>query len=80
MIAMRAQIDLQRLNKVKQDIDLLGLRFPIATIAKRTGCDKANVSRMLRGKVPCSDNFIDRFYTSFGQELQKAQSIGKIIK
>jgi hypothetical protein len=71
---MRKKIDLQRLKKVKEDIALLGLRFPVTTIAKRTGCDKGNISKALRGKVLCSNKFINRFYASFQAELDKARS------
>lgn len=68
------QIDLQRLNKVKQDVALLALRFPVATIARRTGCDKGYISKMLRGRNACSDTFIKRFYISFRADLDKAKS------
>ena len=68
------QVDLQRLGKIKQDIALLQLRFPIATIAKRTGLNKGNISKALRGKVPCSDNLMTRFYASFREDLDNAPS------
>ena len=68
------QVDLQRLGKIKQDIALLQLRFPIATIAKRTGLNKGNISKALRGKVPCSDNLMNRFYVSFREDLDNARS------
>lgn len=66
------QIDIQRLAKIKQDIARLQLRYPIATIARRTGLNKGNISKALRGMIPCSDNFVDRFYGSFREDLNKA--------
>jgi|GEM_PF-3382652 len=69
----RKEIDQQRLDKVLADIDLLALRFPIATIAKRTGCDKRYVSKMISGKLSCSDTFISRFYISFQADLENAR-------
>jgi len=54
---------------IKQDIALLNLRFPIAAIAKRTGIDKGNISKMVSGIEPCSDNFIDQFYVAFQDQL-----------
>lgn len=77
---MRSEIDSDRLHKIKRDVALLRLRFPIATIAKRTALDKGNISKMLRGKIPCSDNFINRFYASFESELVKATTIEKVVK
>lgn len=71
---MLNQIDLQRLDQLKNDIALLELRFPVATIAKRTGINKGNVSKVLNGKVPCGDNFHNRFYASFSQELETTRA------
>jgi hypothetical protein len=68
---MLNQIDLHRLIKLKQDIALLSLRFPVATIARRTGFNKGSVSRVLNGKEPCSDNFANSFYTAFRNQLTK---------
>jgi hypothetical protein len=77
---MLNQIDSQRLEKNKRDIALLNIRFPIATIAKRTGCDKGNVSKALKGNVPCSDNFVNRFYASFRDDLNKARPNKEVIE
>lgn len=66
---MLNHIDSQRLEKIKRDISLLNIRFPVATIAKRTGYDKGNISKMVRGNLPCSDNFLNRFYAVFQDEL-----------
>ena len=74
-ITMRHKIDSERLNKITQDIALLKLRFPVAAIAKRTGIDKGNISKILRGKVPCSDSFLDRFYATFKADMERARPV-----
>lgn len=70
---MLNQIDLRRLAKIKLDMALLQLRFPIATIARCTCIDKGNISKMLSGKIACSDNFFNRFYAYFNKELEQAR-------
>ena len=65
------QIDIQRLDRLKSDIERLHIRFPISTITRKTGADKANVSAYISGRKPLSDNFLEKFYAAFGEELNK---------
>ena len=62
----------QKLLQLKEDIARLELEFPLTTIATRTGFKKGNISNMLKGKVSCSENFIEAFYTVFKKELEAA--------
>lgn len=57
------------------DIELLRLRFPVKTIADRTGFDSGNISKYLNGRLPLSNNFVKRFYEVFDMELKLA--VGK---
>jgi len=51
------------------DINALGLRFPVATIARRMQANKANVSAYVRGVKSASVKFILRFYAEFERDL-----------
>lgn len=50
-----------RLNEIQSRINEYGIRFPVSQIADDTGFDKGNVSSMLKGKKPISDNFWTKF-------------------
>src|SRR6187401_3290742 len=47
------------------DVEALGLKFPVAAIAKATEESKGNVSRYLSRKLEPSEPFLKRFYDSF---------------
>jgi hypothetical protein len=65
-------IDIQRLEKLKGDIERLQLRFPITTIAQRMGIHKGTVSSFLSGRIPVSDNYLNKFYIAFSSALKEA--------
>ncbi|HEY4289454.1 MAG TPA: hypothetical protein VGN00_20270 [Puia sp.] len=69
---MLKQYDLDRLKKLKADIDTLNLRFPVTTIAKRLSINKGNVSSYLNEKLPLTQKFIDNFYYNFETDLEQA--------
>jgi transcriptional regulator with XRE-family HTH domain len=47
------------------EVEKLGLRHPVAEIARKTGESKGNVSEYLRRLKEPSENFINEFYRSF---------------
>lgn len=53
------------------DLQSLGLRFPVAELSRRTGMSKGNISMYLSRKLEPSENFIDKFYKEFAIELKK---------
>lgn len=57
--------DIQRFEWFKAQVDRLGIRFPIAEIAEKTGFDQGNISSYLKGKKPLSDNFLTRFKEAY---------------
>ena len=71
-------------NKIDQfykDVEILGLKTPIATIAEKTGYSKGNVSTYLGRNKPPSEKFINKFYDSFGlvpkETTPKANQLGE---
>lgn len=60
----------EMISKFYQDVNSLGLKFPVAAIAKETGYSKGNVSGYLKGNQP-SENFISAFYRKFSDRLDK---------
>lgn len=62
---MPQKIDQQRLEWFKAQIERLGIRFPVAEIAEKTGSDQGNVSSYLKGKKPLSDNFLTKFREAY---------------
>lgn len=48
-----------------EDVKGLGLRFPVAEIARETGHSKANVSKYLSNKLEPSESFLKAFYDKF---------------
>lgn len=63
---MPQKIDQQRLDWFKNQIERLGIRFPVADIAEKTGFDQGNISSYLKGKKPVSDNFLTKFREAYG--------------
>lgn len=63
------------ISKFYQDVNSLGLKFPVAAIAKETGYSKGNVSGYLKGNPP-SENFISAFYRKFSDRLDKVPKNG----
>lgn len=62
---MLQKADKDRLDKVLQLIEKVGLRFPVADISKAQGRNKGEVSTYLSGKKPMSDNFYKTFIKHF---------------
>lgn len=58
---MRRKEDIERFY---DHIDSLGLRFPVADLAKATGYSKGNVSEYLKSR-DASDNFMKAVYKAF---------------
>lgn len=54
-----------RIKKFYEDVERLGLKFPVAEIARKTAESKANVSRILNRGIEPSESFLKRFYESF---------------
>lgn len=61
----------QRISTFYEDVQSLGLKRPVAAIAKETGYSKGNVSLYLSKKLPPSGKFIDRFYEVFKKSFKK---------
>lgn len=57
--------DIQRFEWFKAQVERLGIRFPVAEIAEKTGFDQGNVSSYLKGKKPLSDNFLTSFRKAY---------------
>ena len=58
----------QRIVEFLANVERLGLRFPVATIARETGYSKGMVSRLLKGEEEPSEYFIDKFNKAFMKE------------
>jgi transcriptional regulator with XRE-family HTH domain len=61
----------KRISTFYEDVLSLGLKRPVAAIAKETGYSKGNVSLYLSKKLQPSGKFIDRFYEVFKESLKK---------
>lgn len=53
------------ISKFYEYVDALGLKFPVAEIATRTGYSKGNISEVLSKSKEPSENFIKKFYEKF---------------
>ena len=62
-----------RLARLLEAVKTIGIRFPIAKISEKTGVDKGNVSAILSGKKPISDNFLEKFDKAFNTTLSSMQ-------
>ena len=58
-----------RQKKFIAAVNALGLKFPVAEISKRTGESKGNVSSYISLKRLASENFLEKFYDAFADEL-----------
>ena len=54
-----------KIERFYLDVERLGLKFPVATIAKKTEYSKGNVSQYLSKSLQPSEHFIDAFYQAF---------------
>ncbi len=55
----------KNIEQFYKDVEALGLRFPVAAIAKETGINKSNVSRVLSREVEPSERLLKLFYEKF---------------
>jgi hypothetical protein len=62
------------------DVAGLGLKFPVAAIAKATKLSKGNVSDYLNRRKKPSENFLKRFYEAFPKSTQKVPEITDQLK
>lgn len=58
----------QRIKDFLEKVEKLGLRFPVATIARETGYSKGMVSRLLKGEEEPSEFFLLKFNEAFMKE------------
>ena len=58
-----------RWERFLRDVEKLQLRFPVAEIAEKTGYDKGNVSKYLKGKLTPSESFMEAVYNAFKGEF-----------
>jgi hypothetical protein len=75
---MLKKFDLDRHKKLMADLDLLGFRYPVTTIAQRMGMNKGNISAFLSGRIPLSQNFLDKFYSIYKEEIEQAAEKKKL--
>jgi phage repressor protein C with HTH and peptisase S24 domain len=61
----------EQIEDFYKQVEGLGLRFPVADIAKKTGEPKGNVSKYLSRKMEPSKSFIERFYKGFDLSYKK---------
>lgn len=64
----------KKIDQFYKDVEILGLKTPIATIAEKTGYSKGNVSTYLGKSKPPSEKFIDKFYESFNLVRQNSHT------
>lgn len=58
------------IDRFYEDVDRLGLKFPVASIGRATGESKGNVSKILSRKLEPSESFLQRFYEKFPRSSQ----------
>ncbi|WP_430897710.1 MULTISPECIES: hypothetical protein [unclassified Paraflavitalea] len=72
---MVSEKDIEQFYK---DVESLGLKFPVASIASATGFSMPTVSQMLSKKKSPSEGLLKKFYAYFGNELKVShETIGK---
>lgn len=69
-MATRLQISQEeRLKIVKDRINQYGIRFPIAELHEKLKIDMGNISNILKGKKPVSDNFYTKFIQAYPDKV-----------
>lgn len=58
------------IDKFYNDVESLGLKFPVAAISEQTGFSKGNVSVYLSRKKQPSESFLKKFYAVFGKSFK----------
>lgn len=67
-LQMLKAVDIENFYK---HVNALGLKFPVAAIAKETGFSKGNVSDYLKKVKEPSENFIKKVYEAFPESTKK---------
>lgn len=75
MATVLQKIDRDRLKLILDRIAQYDIRFPIAEISQKLKADKGNVSSMLKGKKPVSDNFFTSFTDAYPDKNEKGFKI-----
>lgn len=57
-----------RLKTIQKRINQYNIRFPVATLNREIGEDMGNISKMLKGKKPITDNFFTSFIEKFPEK------------
>jgi hypothetical protein len=76
---MLQKTDQDRLDKVLKVIEEKKLRFPVIDIAQATGFNKATVSKILKGKMPISSNFLATFNKEFPENGGKKEKVTGMV-
>jgi hypothetical protein len=71
MATLLQKTDKDRLQAVLKRIDDYAIRFPIAELSTKLNVDKGNISAMLKGKKPISDNFFTSFNKAYPEKAAK---------
>ena len=58
----------ERLKIIQDRINQYDMRFPVAEIHEKLSTDMGNISNMLKGKKPISDNFFTSFNAAFPEK------------
>lgn len=66
------KVDKDRLDLVLKLIDDYKIKFPVATISKKLGRGKGEVSEYLNGKKPMSENFYNLFIEQYPLKISDA--------
>lgn len=53
------------IDQFYRDVEMLGLKYPVAEITKKTGLSKGQVSQVLSRKLSPSEQLITKFYKGF---------------
>lgn len=69
-----------KIDQFYKDVEILGLKYPVAEIQRATEFPKSNVSEWLSKKKVPSENFIDTFYLKFKKEIAKSSTTVPLIK
>lgn len=60
-----------QIDRFYKDVELLGLKFPVAELERATGESKGNISKYLKKKAEPSEGFLKKFYKSFEKVIKE---------
>ncbi|MBS1662884.1 MAG: hypothetical protein JST68_17700 [Bacteroidetes bacterium] len=67
---MSHPVDEKRIEKFREDRKLLN-HLNDTDIGKRMQISKSNFSSYISGRIPITNNFLNRFYKAFGKEIEE---------